>query len=69
MNEIELKFNLKYLINKYVADKSKKNELLDLISKDLGCVKYVIYSIDQIKTERYDEEDRSLIKDIAYYFI
>ena len=52
-----------------MADKSKKNELLDLISKDLGCVKYVMYSIDQIKTERYDEEDRSLIKDIAYYFI
>ena len=69
MNEIELKINLKYLINKYISDKFRRNELLDLINKDVGCAKYVIYSIDQFKTEKYDDKDRILIKDIAYYFI
>ena len=69
MNEIELKINLKYLINKYISDEFRRYELLDLINKDVGCAKYVIYSIDQFKTEKYDDKDRILIKDIAYYFI
>ena len=66
MNEEQLKQNMKYLIEKYL---NGRDDLVELIMQDTDSVKYILSKIQEGKKEDYDEKDRGMIKDIAFYYL
>ena len=66
MNEKILIKNIKYLINKYLNNRS---DLIELIMDDSDSVKYILSEIRKGKKRNYDEEDVELMKDIAFYYL
>jgi hypothetical protein len=65
----ELKRNLLYLVNKYVADLNKKSELKMLISQQgIPPVKGIMSDLfsGAVQVEQIDAD---LIKDITFYYI
>lgn len=66
MNEEKLKSNIKYLVNKYLEDRT---DLCALIEQDSDSVKYVLAEISKKKVCDYDEMDINLIRDIAFYYL
>jgi hypothetical protein len=69
MNIEELKDNLRYLVDKYVADLDKKSELKMLINREgLPPVKGIMSDIVSAGAQ-VEQTDADLIKDIAFYYI
>lgn len=68
MNKEELKHNLRHLIQKYVDDEKKREELL-LELDSFVAAKYYLAEIDSNMSTTYDIQDLDLIQDIAYYYI
>lgn len=62
---------LKYLVDKYVSDVEKKNELIDLLNSPnlpRPPVRGVIDDLYNFKSKAIENSDRDKIDDLMYYF-
>ena len=66
MDEKNLIANIEYLVDKYLIG---RNDLIELVMRDTGSVKYILSEIRKYKKKDYDTEDIDLIKDISFYYI
>lgn len=66
MDEKILIENVKYLVSKYLTE---RNDLVELIMKDSGSVKYILSEISKGKKRDYEEGDLNMIKDISFYYL
>lgn len=66
MDEKKLIANIEYLVDKYLIG---RNDLIELVMRDTGSVKYILSEIRKYKKQDYDTEDIDLIKDISFYYI
>lgn len=66
MNDKELKDSIEYLVRKYLTN---RYDLIDLINEDTDSTKYILSQISNNKQREYDDKDKELVKDIAFYFI
>ena len=66
MSKEEVISKIEYLVLKYVPERS---DLIELISKDIDSIKYVLAEISRYKKNEYDENDKEIIKDIAFFYI
>lgn len=69
MEKKELNEKIIYLINKYIADKTRREDLINLFNEDIDSVKYILAELDKFKIYQYDDEDLEIIKDIVYYYV
>lgn len=69
MDKKELTENIIYLINKYIADKTKRDDLINLFNEDIDSVKYILAQLDKFKIYKYNDEDLEIIQDIVYYYV
>lgn len=69
MEKKELNAKIIYLINKYIADKTKREDLINLFNEDIDSVKYILAELDKFKIYKYNDEDLEIIKDIVYYYV
>lgn len=64
MNETEVISKIEYLVKKYVPG---RDDLIELLRKDTDSIKYILAEISRYKKEEYDDNDRELIKEIAFF--
>lgn len=66
MNREEIILKVEYLVEKYVPE---RKDLVELIKEDIDSVKYILAEIGRYKTREYDNNDKEIIKDIAFFYI
>lgn len=66
MSKEEVISKIEYLVLKYVPERS---DLIELINKDIDSIKYVLAEISRYKKNEYGENDKEIIKDIAFFYI
>ncbi len=66
MNETEVIMKIEYLLRKYLPE---REDLTELVRKDTDSIKYVMAQISRYKKKEYDNDDRDIIKEIAFYYI
>ena len=62
----ELKEKLRYLVIKYIEDKTIISEIMKHI--DDPKAKYVLGEIERYKVKEYSMTDKKIIKDIYFYY-
>lgn len=66
MTEEELINNISYLVNKYAPNEKK---LIEIIKTKPDAAKGVLMDLSIAKIRDYDECDKEILKQIAYYYI
>ena len=66
MNETEVITKMEYLVKKYLPE---REDLTELVREDTDSIKYVMAQISKCKKKEYDNDDRDIIKEIAFYYI
>ena len=57
---------MEYLVKKYLPE---REDLTELVREDTDSIKYVMAQISKCKKKEYDNDDRDIIKEIAFYYI
>jgi hypothetical protein len=65
-NETDLLQSLRRIIESYVADAEKKEELLSEVVRPK--VKYVLAELEKYRSHEITEADRETIKDLFFHF-
>ncbi|MEQ4693786.1 hypothetical protein [Providencia manganoxydans] len=68
MTEDELRKNLRYLTDKYVVDKNKKDEMYNYIDRDDVPVKGVLADLNTFGLKIISQDDGDLISTIYFYY-
>ncbi|AYW91609.1 hypothetical protein KD5_03520 [Yersinia pseudotuberculosis] len=68
MTEDELRKNLRYLIDKYIIDKNKKDEIYNYIDREDVPVKGILADLNNFRVEKITQDDGNLIRDIYFHY-
>ncbi|MDE9545424.1 hypothetical protein KKJ06_22265 [Xenorhabdus bovienii] len=64
----ELRKNLTYLVDKYIPDNEKKEELYTYIQREDVPVKGILADFNEYKTRTVEQVDGNLIREIYFYY-
>ncbi|WP_338804668.1 hypothetical protein WDV76_04975 [Xenorhabdus griffiniae] len=68
MTENELRKNLRYLIDKYVFDLKKREEIYTYIEREDVPVKGILADLNEFGTKTVTQDDGKLISDIYFHY-
>ncbi|KLU25895.1 hypothetical protein EOS_12355 [Caballeronia mineralivorans PML1(12)] len=64
----ELRVHLKHLIDTYVQDSAKQQQLLSLVARGDVPVKHILAEITPSLSAVIAADDQAILKDIVFYF-
>ncbi|MGJ0580390.1 hypothetical protein ACR71G_20605 [Xenorhabdus bovienii] len=68
MTEEELRKNLTYLVDKYIPDNERKEEIYNYIRREDVPVKGILADLNEYKTSAVEKSDGDLISDIYFHY-